>query len=83
MLNFECLIYGFKSLIFGIPISTICVLLMFKLTHIEVELMKVFPWKSIIISTILVFTVVFISMIYAGKKICYNNPIDALKNDAI
>lgn len=81
MLNFECLIYGFRSLIFGLPLSIGACCLLHMLTSTAFDYGLIIPWKSMIIASCAIFVVVFLSMFYAAQKISSENPIDALKNE--
>jgi putative ABC transport system permease protein len=38
-------------------------------------------WTAVIIASVMVFLVVFLSMMYAMRKIKRDNPVDALKNE--
>lgn len=84
MMNFECAIYGIRTLLFGIPIAGFISWLIYKAAvfgeKID-DLAFVFPWQSTIISVIGVFGTVFITMIYASNKIKKENIIDALRDD--
>lgn len=81
MMNFECILYGIKGLIYGIPVAIGLSYLMFKSVSESFEASFFIPWQSILISVASVFLVVFITMIYAMSKIKKDNPIDALKNE--
>ncbi|WP_027626307.1 ABC transporter permease [Clostridium lundense] len=84
MMNFECVFYGMRTLLFGIPISAICSWLIYK-GFVSVERMDnfhfVFPWGSMAISVFSVLFIVFITMLYATRKIKKENIIDALRDD--
>lgn len=84
MMNFECVFYGMRTLLFGIPISAICSWLIYK-WFVSVERMDnfhfVFPWGSMAISVFSVLFIVFITMLYATRKIKKENIIDALRDD--
>ena len=46
-----------------------------------IEFVYQLPWKSIIISVISVYIIVFITMIYSSRKIKKENIIDVLRNE--
>lgn len=71
MMNFECVFYGMRSLLFGIPIAAICSWLIYKgmFTSGADNIKFVFPWASTGISVLSVFFVVFITMLYSISKI--------------
>ncbi len=81
MMNFECLLYGSKALILGIPVSMVIAFLF------HTDITRVFnsafrpPWNAICIASLSVFIVVFAAMLYSMSRIKKENPIDALKNE--
>lgn len=81
MMNLECLLYGGKALLFGLPVS----LFMTWLIHQSIRngFVSVFyvPVVPVVIAVCSVFLVVFVTMLYAMRKIERDNPIDALKNE--
>lgn len=83
MMNFECAFYGMKALFFGLPLSAISSWLIYKwmvgggADNIGFE----FPWRSMAISIFSVLFVVFITMLYATRKIKKENIIDVLRDD--
>lgn len=71
MLNFECLIYGTKSLLYGFFVTIPAVLFMYYLGHEKSFSGFYLPWRYVVISVLCVFAVVYATMIYAqtrGKK---------------
>jgi putative ABC transport system permease protein len=84
MMNFECAFYGMRTLLFGLPIATICSWLIYEAV-MSAEKMDnfdyVFPWGSMAISVFGVLFIVFITMLYAISKIKKENIIDALRDD--
>lgn len=81
MLNFESIFYGLKALVYGIPASILVTFLIY-LTMIQGITTEFYlPIKSIIISMLSVFIVVFVSMMYSMRKVRNENIIDALKNE--
>jgi putative ABC transport system permease protein len=82
MINFECVFYGMRTLLFGLPIAGIISWLIYKgLVIGGADINFIFPWGSIVISVFSVFFVVFITMLYAISKIKRENIIDALRDD--
>ena len=82
MMNFECVFYGMRTLLFGLPIAGIISWLIYKGLIIGgADIDFAFPWGSIVISVFSVFFVVFITMLYAISKIKRENIIDALRDD--
>ncbi|MGN6712849.1 ABC transporter permease [Anaerocolumna jejuensis] len=84
MMNFECIFYGMRTLLFGIPIAAISSWLIYE-GLAGAERMDnfdyVFPWGSMAISVFSVLLIVFITMLYAISKIKKENIIDALRDD--
>lgn len=84
MMNFECAFYGMRTLLYGIPISGVIAWLIYAGMKSVEELddfQFVFPWGSMMISVLGVFFIVFITMLYATRKIKKENIIDALRDE--
>lgn len=81
MMNFECLLYGSKALLLGLPVSCGVTYLIYLAIMQGYEAKFHLPWSAIGIATLSVFMVVFITMMYSMSKIKKDNPIDALKNE--
>jgi putative ABC transport system permease protein len=81
MMNFECVFYGMKALLIGLPLAIIFSLFMHKEMDGGGMGSFVMPWASIGISVLGVFFIVFITMLYSIRKIKKENIIDALRDD--
>ena len=81
MMNFECLLYGSRALILGLPVSAGITYLIYLSVSNGFETRYHLPWTAIAIAVLSVFSVVFVTMIYSMQKIKKDNPIDALKNE--
>ena len=84
MMNYECIFYGMRALIFGLPIAGIVSWLIYVgLVSVEKidNFVFVFPWGSMAISVISVLFIVFVTMLYAIRRIQRENIIDALRDD--
>ena len=81
MMNFECLLYGTKALLFGLPVAVGITYLIYLVVSEGVATGFYLPWAAIGIAVLSVFAVVFVTMMYAMSKIKKENPIDALKNE--
>ncbi|MCL1964517.1 MAG: ABC transporter permease [Firmicutes bacterium] len=81
MMNFECLFYGLKALLYGLPISAAITYLIYKAILNGVDVSFTLPWNSIAISIFSVFFVVFVTMMYAVGKIKKANVIDGLRDE--
>jgi len=79
MLNYECVFYGLKSLIYGIPVALLFTWMIFKSLRQGVDIAFQLPVSSILTSVLSVFIVVFVTMIYSMRKIRNENILDALK----
>lgn len=80
-MNYECIIYGVKALLWGLPASFIVTYQIYRIIGIGYGMKLYIPWYSIVIAIISVFIVIFATMWYATKKIKEDNVIDALKNE--
>ena len=82
MMRFECILYGARTMLWGLPLSGILSFLIFEAMKIGGgEINFVFPWSSMAISIFGVFLVVFVTMLYAVSEIKKENIIDALRDD--
>ncbi len=81
MMNYECILYGSKALIFGLPVSALVTYLIYKAVRSSYETTYHLPLTAIGIATLSIFAVVFSTMLYSMNKIKKDNPIDALKNE--
>ena len=81
MMNFECLLYGSKALLLGLPVSCGVTYLIYLAIMEGYEAKFHLPWAAIGIAVLSVFLVVFITMMYSMSKVKKDTPIDALKNE--
>lgn len=81
MLSYECLLYGIKSLVYGIPVSFVITYLIFQSIGAGYEMDFYLPWTAVGIAVCSVFFVVFFTMLYARNKVKRDNLIDVLKNE--
>lgn len=81
MMNYECILYGSKALLLGMPVSAVITYLIYMTVSEGYKTAYHLPWGAIGIAVMSVFLVVFFTMLYAMRKIKNGNPIDALKNE--
>lgn len=81
MMNYECVLYGTRALLFGLPVSFGMTLLIYRTIHSGFETGFSVPWGAVGTAVLSVFAVVFVTMLYAMRKVRQENPIDALKNE--
>lgn len=83
MMCFECLLYGFKGLLYGLPASILVAWLIYCTIANGLAAKFFIPWYSIVIAVGSVFAVVFSTMLYSMGKIRQGNIMDTLKNENI
>lgn len=83
MLNYECIMYGTKALLYGLPASAGVTYLIYRATTNMLETSFRMPWKAVFIASFSVFAVVFATMLYSMQKIKYDNTVETLKNENI
>ena len=85
MMCFECICYGLRTLMVGLPVSGVFSWLIHRgfIAGGAENINFLFPWGSMGISVMGVFFVIFISMLYAVRRIRRENIIDALRDDVI
>lgn len=81
MMNFECVLYGSRALLYGLPVSALITWFIYRAISNGFTIGFYLPWGAIAIAVLSVFTVVFATMLYSMRKIKADNPIDALKNE--
>ncbi len=80
MMGFECVCYGVKALLYGLPIAAAASWLI-HLNMVTEDVKFTLPWRSMGISIVTVLLVVFITMMYAVSKIKKENIMDALRDE--
>lgn len=83
MMNYECLLYGSKSLLLGLPVACAVTYLIYRAVLAGYETSFRLPFAAIGIAILSVFLVVFSTMMYSMKKLKTDNLIDDLKNENI
>lgn len=84
ILFFESLFFGFKSLIYAIPVSLALVYLIhLSLTNAVIFNSILIPYKSIFICVIGVFVLVLLTMIYSARKLKKENILETIREENI
>ena len=81
MMNFECVLYGSRALLYGLPVSIVITWFIYRVISEGFTAGFYLPWGAMGIAVCSVFAVVFATMLYSMRKIKADNPIDALKNE--
>jgi len=68
MMNYECLLYGIKGLMYGIPVSIGVTYLIYRSIAEGLETKFFVPWYSMAITVGSVFIVVFSTMLYSHEQ---------------
>ena len=79
MMNYECLTYGCKALVWGVPISLVLSFLIQSIDRGIANNEFIPPWNALLIAALCVFIVVFTTMFYAVSRLRKDNPIDAIR----
>ena len=83
MINLEILFYGINSIFYGLIFSIGALYIMYSYM-IETNIYAfTLPWKTIAFLIITIYTVIFIAMWNAIRKISNKNIIDEIKNENI
>ena len=83
MIIFECLLFGLKSLIYGISVSLIINYLFHLAFNQITKTSLIIPYTSIIISIFGIFIIVLITMWYATKQIKKENILDIIRKESV
>ena len=81
MMGFECILYGTRALILGIPVSVGISYLIHLSVSEGYRLRFELPWGAIAVAVFSVFIVVFSTMLYSMRKIKRANTVESLKNE--
>lgn len=81
MMNYECLMYGTKSLMWGLPAAAGVTYLIYRSINAGYITSFYIPWISMIVAIFSVFAVVFATMLYSMNKLKSENTIDSLRNE--
>jgi putative ABC transport system permease protein len=81
MMNYECLMYGTKSLLWGLPSAVGVTYLIYRSVDAGYSTSFYIPWVSIVIAIFSVFAVVFATMLYSMNKLKDDNTVDSLRNE--
>lgn len=79
MLNYECLFYGIKALLYGLPVGILISIMMYRSISTAFSFNYAIPWLEVGICVAAVFIIVFLTMLHASSKLKKENIIDALK----
>ena len=79
MMAFECLQYGLKAMLWGIPLSIFTSLLIARRVG---QSDFALPIHSIFIAASFIFVTVFITMFYAVSKLKKENPMEAIRSES-
>lgn len=81
MMNYECVIYGVKGTIYGLPVSILINWFMSRSMDFGIQTKFVMPWGSMAIAVGSVFVVVFATMLYSMSKIRHDNTVETLRRE--
>lgn len=81
MINYESIFYGIKALTYGLPVSAVIMVLIYRAISYSFSYGFMVPWTSILYVIAAVFVIVSLSMYYASIKVKKANIIDALKQE--
>ena len=79
MMNYECLIYGVSSLIYGFVFTLLISAALYRSIGAGADVEYLIPWSYLAASAVGVFGVVFLTMMYTMRGIQKNNIIEELK----
>lgn len=83
MINYESIFYGIKSLAYGLPLSVLVMVLIYRASMYTFSYGFDLPWFSILFAVASVFVIVGSAMLYSSAKVKKENIIDALKQENI
>ena len=79
MMNYECLIYGIRSMVYGFVLTMLISLALYRTLGAGADVEFLIPWGYLSVSAAGVFGVVFMTMLYTMHVIRRNNIVEELK----
>ena len=83
MIQLESLLYGMRSLLWGIPLGLAGSYLIYLAFASDLDLGYLLPWKAILLAVVFVFLIVGVTMWYSLGKIEKQNIVETIRNDSI
>ncbi len=83
MLGYECLTYGSKALLWGLPLGLLANSGIQKIAADSGTIGYIFPVEAVISAVVSVFFIVFTTMFYAASKLRKDNPIEAIRQECL
>jgi len=83
MIRFESIFYGLKSLVLGLPISVLIAYYLYRHEMYVYSFEFSLPWMSYLVAILLVFVLVFSTMLYSVSRVNKTNIVDTLKMDTM
>ena len=83
MMDLECLLYGAKSLLLGVPAALGVTYLIYRSVMNAMDTRFYLPWVEVAIAVGSVFLVVFLSMMYSMAIVKGDDVIEGLRREAI
>ena len=82
MLNYECLLYGAKSVLYAVPVSVALTWLIYERVKSEGHFVRFYiPWQTIAVVSAAVFLVVGSTMLYARGKLGKESLIEEMRRE--
>ncbi len=81
MMNLESLMYGFKSLVIGIPLGSLAAFGVFAAMNMSVDFDFVYPWANAVESVVAVFLLTFVTMRFASKRVTGESIVETIRGE--
>ncbi|MCI8376094.1 MAG: ABC transporter permease [Lachnospiraceae bacterium] len=83
MLHYECVLYGCKALLYGLPVSLLVTWEIYRVVERSMDTGFYVPVSSILIAVCSVFLVVFATMMYTRGRMKGENVIDSIREESL
>lgn len=83
MLSYECVLYGLKALLYGLPVSLLVTWVIYRVVGSGMDTEFYVPATSIVVVIASVFLMVFSTMLYAKSKLRKANIIDSIRQESL
>lgn len=81
MIAYESIFYGIKAILYGVPISILCSMLLYNVISNSFSFTYVLPITAIIIISVIVSIMIMITTIYSLFKVRNDNIVETIKNE--
>lgn len=81
MIAYESIFYGIKAILYGVPISVLCSMLLYNVINNSFSFTYTLPITAILIISVIVSIMIMLTTIYSLFKVRNDNIVETIKNE--